>query len=182
MKAVLNFLCLAAICTACSRDSDVPREPKKYAWTTQLTRRNGKPVAKGMLVDTNASSADPSKPAFLAPPPGSKPYHGFPIIESVAIDGFKLGTVTDYLQSDCADGCTIGDAFVEAPDGTRAGLTWEVGGERMFSRIQPPETNRWGVYYFSVSHAVKSPDDFRKNFSEILPTLKRLYREAKGNN
>ena len=179
---MLKYMCLAAVCTVCSCDSDMRSDTTNHRWTTQLTRRNGEIVVKGMLIDTNASSADPSKPAFMAPPPGSKPYHGFPMVEGVVIDGFKLGTVTDYRQADCADGCTIGDAFVEAPDGKRAGLAWEVGEERGFSRILGPERNRWGVYYFSVPHAVKSQEDFRKNFIEVLPTLKQLYGEAKGKN
>ena len=152
----------------------------KYQWTTQLTRRTGETVVKGMLIDTNAESLDPKKPAFMAPPSGSKAYHDFPLVDDIAVDGFHFGTVTDYLQSDSPSGCTLGDAFVEAPDGTRAGLVWEVGDERMFSRIQPPDINRWGVYYFSVRYAVKTQEDMRKNFAEIVPKLKELHEEAKS--
>jgi hypothetical protein len=153
---------------------------KQYDWSTQLTRRTGEVLAKGMLIDTNAITADPTKPAFMAPPLGSKVYHGFPIVEGIAIDGFRLGTVTDFNQSDSPAGCTIGDAFVEAPDGTRAGLTWEVGDDRVFSTIEKPGTNRWGVYYFTVPYPVKSKEDLRKNFEEILPKLKELYLKAKS--
>ena len=139
MRTALLIICGALICAACSRESHVKDKTKQYQWTTHLTRRTGETVAKGMLIDSNAPSADPSKPAFMAPPPGSKPYHGFTLVDGVAIDGFRLGTITDYMQSDSASGCTVGDAFVEAPDGTRAGLMWEVGPERRYYPIQNPD-------------------------------------------
>jgi hypothetical protein len=43
-------------------------------------------------------------------------YHGFPVIEGVEADGFRLGTISALGPDD------YGDAFVIAPDGSRAGL------------------------------------------------------------
>jgi hypothetical protein len=178
MRTALLIVFGALMCVGCSRESQIKSEAKQYDWSTQLTRHTGETVIKGMLIDGSAVSADPLKPAFMAPPPGSKPYHGFPLVTDVAVDGFSLGTVTDYMQSDSPSGCTIGDAFVEAPDGTRAGLMWEVGAERGFARIASPDGNRWGVYYFSVPNPVKSKSDFRENFVGMLPKLKELHSEA----
>ena len=179
MKIALLIVCGALIYTGCSQEPQVKDEIKQYEWTTQLTRSTGETVTKGILIDSNAVSADPSKPAFLAPPPGSKPYHGFPLVDGIAIDGFRLGTVSDFLQSDSASGCTIGDAFVGAPDGTRAGLMWEVGEELMFSQIEKPDASSCGVYYFSVPNPVKSKAELRENFLGMLPKLKELHAQSK---
>ncbi len=179
MKLMPIMVCGVIICGISSMKSQLHSEQRKYDWTTELQRRTGEPVVKGMLIDSQAVSADPAKPAFMAPPPNSKPYYGFPLIDGIEIDGFRFGAITDYLQGDSPAGCTIGDAFVEAPDGTRAGLTWEVGDERKFSRIKEPD-ERWGVYYFSVPFPVKSKQDMRRNFATILPKLKELHKEARS--
>ena len=182
MKAVrYGWTLIVAIATFAVSSCDGSQSTKQmsYSWTTQLTRRNGETITKGMLIDTDADSTDPSKPVFMAPPRGSKAYHGFPLVPGVVIDGFRLGTITDYKQKDSPNGCTIGDAFVEAPDGSRAGLFWEVGKERLFSRIEEPSSNRWGVYYFSVPRAVTTTEDFVANFEDMLPRLKELYEGAK---
>ena len=179
MKLMPMMVCGVIICGVTSMKSQLYSEQRKYDWTTELKRSTGETVVKGMLIDSKAISADPAKPAFMAPPPNSQPYYGFPLIDGIEIDGFRFGAITDYLQSDSPAGCTIGDAFVEAPDGTRAGLTWEVGDERKFARIMEPD-DRWGAYYFSVPFPVKSKQDMRRNFATILPKLKELYKEARS--
>ena len=68
---------------------------------------------------------------------------------------------------------------MEAPDGSRAGLFWEVGNERSFSRIEEPSSKKWGVYYFSVPRAVNTTEDFAANFEDMLPKLKELYEGAR---
>jgi len=40
----------------------------------------------------------------------------------VAVDGVTLGKITDWE----AESCETKDAFVIAPDGSRAGLVWEI--------------------------------------------------------
>jgi hypothetical protein len=49
-------------------------------------------------------------------------YHGFPVLPDVEVDGFRLGMISDWE----AQPATEGDAFLIAPDGSRAGLVWEV--------------------------------------------------------
>lgn len=78
------------------------------------TDEKGRPLN----LDPEAASADPSLPAFPAKPPGAAAYHGFRQLD-VEVDGFRWGMITDFL----AEPDTDGDAFVVAPDGSRAGGT-----------------------------------------------------------
>jgi hypothetical protein len=135
---------------------------------------------KPMMIDPSARSADPDKPAFMSPPPGAKPYHGFFLIPETAIDGFTFGAITDFLHKDTAGGCTWGDGFVEAPDGTRAGIVWEVSDQVTHSTVVEPDDERWGVFRFTVLRPVNSVDDLRENFASMLPTIKVFYAQAKG--
>ncbi len=78
-------------------------------------------VWKTMVLDPNVELTDPSKPPFAAAPPNSRPYYGHPLLEETRIEGWCLGAVTDPFEPDCERGCTIGDAFVEAPDAAAPG-------------------------------------------------------------
>jgi hypothetical protein len=78
----------------------------------------GKPLA----IDRNAISASSTEPAFVARPKGALVYHGFVVLEDVSVEGFTFGAITDFE----AEPSDTGDAFVVAPDGSRAGLVWEV--------------------------------------------------------
>src|ERR1022692_614093 len=80
--------------------------------------QHGRPLA----IDHNAESASPTEPAFVARPEGAPVYHGFVVLDDVTVDGFTLGKITDWE----AEPCETGDAFVIAPDGSRAGFVWEV--------------------------------------------------------
>lgn len=84
------------------------------------TRPPGRPLA----VDFTADSASTDIPGFLAKPSGAPVYHGFRLLNDVVVDGFVLRVVTDFE----ADQATEGDAFVVAPDNSRAGLVWAVTG------------------------------------------------------
>jgi hypothetical protein len=44
----------------------------------------GRPIR----LDPDAESADPSLPAFLARPEGSRAYHGFALLDAIEVDGF----------------------------------------------------------------------------------------------
>ena len=60
----------------------------------------------------------PSSPARKVRPRTT----GFVVLDDVSVDGFTLGKITDFEVEPCMEG----DAFVIAPDGSRAGLVWEV--------------------------------------------------------
>jgi hypothetical protein len=97
----------------------------------------GRPLA----VDSKAESASPTEPAFVARPEGAPVYHGFVVLDDVLVDGFTLGKITDWK----AASCETADAFVIAPDGSRAGLVWEVCDPPYFQEVVPIDADRWGV-------------------------------------
>jgi hypothetical protein len=121
-----------------------------------------------VITDPNAASADPDLPAFIARPAGAPAYHGFAVIPETYVEGWCLGAITEFAD---ADGCTDGDAFVVAPDGSRAGLVWNVGADHL-TEILPPDPGRWGVYAISFPVPIRSVEDLVLAFHSILPQLK----------
>ena len=130
-----------------------------------------KKKSRSLRLDTTTQSTDPNKPIFLAKPPGAPAYYGFPLIEATRMDGFCFGAITDFEDP---EGCRQGDGFVEAPDGSRAGLVWEVG-EGEISQISPPDENRWGVWAVWFPKPVRNIEDQIFNFYHVLPALKEIY-------
>jgi len=124
-----------------------------------------------LILDENAQPATPGKPAFLSRPSDAPLYHGFPLIEETRNEGWCYGAITEFTDP---EGFDHGDGFVEAPDGTRAGLVWEVGNGEV-TEIIPPEKGRWGVYAIWFPRRVKGIDDLISNFHHVLPQLVMLY-------
>jgi hypothetical protein len=135
-----------------------------------------KPEGKDILQDPTAESADPELPAFLARPHGAPVYHGFPLIPETLTDGWLLGAITAFEDP---NGCEYGDAFVQAPDGSRAGLVWEVGSGKL-EQILPPDSTRWGVWAVWFRKPVHSVNDIIANFRDVLPELKKKHAEVSG--
>jgi hypothetical protein len=54
------------------------------------------PKGRPLAIDATAKSASPTDPAFIAPPEGAPVYHGFVVLDDVAVDGFTLGNITDF--------------------------------------------------------------------------------------
>jgi hypothetical protein len=134
--------------------------------------QHGRPLA----VDPKAKSRSPTEPAFISPPEGAPVYYGFVILDDVAADGFTLGKITDWE----AEPCEMGDAFVIAPDGTRAGLVWEVCGQPYFREVLPVEASRWGVWGVGFRLPMNSRENARRNLESILPELKLRWAEWKS--
>lgn len=124
--------------------------------------RKGRPLA----LDANAQSANPELPAFLARPDGMPVYHGFPIIDGVEVSGFRIGMISDFESSPDS-----GDAYVVAPDGSRAGLVWETADHVGFQEVCPIEKDRWGVWAVWFPEPMQSPDAIQRNLAFILPKL-----------
>ena len=103
-------------------------------------------------------------------------YHGFVIVPETCTDGWCLGTITEFEDP---KGCTAGDAFVIAPDGSRAGLVWEVGSEAL-QEILPPDAERWGVYAIWFPHAIRTVADLVAAFRAVLPQLKEKHAQVVG--
>jgi hypothetical protein len=139
-----------------------PREPK------------GRPLD----VDREAESADPSQPAFVARPEGAPVYHGFRVIEDVEVDGFRLGAISKFGPD-----VTDGDAFIIAPDGSRAGLIWDLRPGAVLHETRGFEETRWGVWNVSFPCEVASPEDAARVLEHIVPLLRpkwEAWREQFG--
>ncbi|HET9363609.1 MAG TPA: hypothetical protein VFP71_01340 [Candidatus Angelobacter sp.] len=133
------------------------------------------PKGKPLAMDHSAVSASPTEPAFVARPAGAPVYHGFAVLEDVTADGFTLGTITDFE----AELCDAGDAFVIAPDGSRAGLIWEVTEERgkKIEQVLPFDRERWGVWAVSFAYPMRNRADAHRNLIAALPDLKARWEE-----
>jgi hypothetical protein len=132
--------------------------------------------SRKLVLDREAKSAEPDKPAFLTRPKDAPVYHGFPIVPETETDGWIFGAITEFHDP---NGCKDGDAFVVAPDGTRAGLVWTVGKGKT-SEICPPDKDRWGVYQIWFPKVIKTKDDLIFNFRIVLPQLKEIYERIKN--
>lgn len=131
------------------------------------------PRGRPLAVDPSAVSASQTEPAFIAPPAGAPVYHGFQILRGVVVEGFTFGKITDFEAVPCKEG----DAFVVAPDNSRAGLVWEISDKSYFQEICAPDAERWGVWGVSFPHSMTSHENVRKNLESILPELKERWKE-----
>lgn len=129
----------------------------------------GRPLA----VYHSAESESKGVPAFIAPPAGAPVYYGFQILHGVSVDGFTLGKITDFE----AEPCEYGDAFVVAPDNSRAGLVWEVSVNHHFLEICPMEPTRWGVWDVTFRQPMTSLANAQKNLEAIIPELKSRWEQ-----
>jgi len=134
----------------------------------------GEVVSKTLVIDPGAELIDRSEPPFATALPGSKAYYGHPLLEATRVEGWCLGVVTDPFEPDCDSGCTIGDAFVEAPDGSRAGLVWALDEAPRFAVLFLPDSKRWGVFYLAVEQPIATMEQLRDAFTFMLPALKHL--------
>ncbi|WLR55580.1 3-deoxy-8-phosphooctulonate synthase [Mesobacillus subterraneus] len=109
---------------------------------------------------------------------GRKVYHRNPLILETETDGFIYGEITDHFDFDEEEGCTFGDGFVQAPNGSRAGLIWAVSDEPYLKTCIEPEDGRWGVYNVGFVKPIKTMDDLKCNFKTVLPMIKEAYNKA----
>jgi hypothetical protein len=99
-------------------------------------------------------------------------YHGFPVLEDVEVEGFRLGMITDFL----VEPDTAGDAFVVAPDGSRAGIVWEAEcSESYFTEVLPPSDERWGVWAVGLPIPLRSKTDARTYLAALVPELRQRW-------
>lgn len=132
--------------------------------------------SKPMLFTPEAASTDSNRPPFLSKPPGAPAYHCFPLVPETSVDGWCFGAITDFEDP---NGCDWGDGFVQAPDGSRAGLVWEVG-EGEMSEVMPPDSSRWGVYAVWFPRPIRNVRDLCECFALVLPQLREAYQRTKS--
>lgn len=101
------------------------------------------------------------------------------LIMETEIEGFIYGEYTNHFDFDEEAGCTFGDGFVQAPDGTIAGIIWEVAEKSYISTCIEPDNERWGVYNVGFVRPIKTVDDLVYNFKTIYPLIKEVYNNAK---
>ncbi|MFJ5566234.1 3-deoxy-8-phosphooctulonate synthase [Lysinibacillus xylanilyticus] len=108
-------------------------------------------------------------------------YKDYEIIKETFTEGFYYGEITDHFftENENDAGCLSGDGFVQAPDGSRAGIIWEVVEVPYLSICIEPEEDRWGVYNVGFVRPIKTLEDLIFNFRNLLPLLKKAYIEAK---
>jgi hypothetical protein len=131
------------------------------------------PIGRPLAVDTTAESASQTEPGFIARPPGAAVYHGFQVLSDVAVEGFVFGKITDFE----IEPCESGDAFVIAPDDSRAGLVWELSDKHFFREVCPIDATRWGVWSVSFPWPMTSRHNIKKNLEAILPELRVRWDE-----
>ena len=138
----------------------------------------GQKRGKRARIDPSAKSASPDLPAFVARPSDERAYYGFPLVEESEIDGWVFGAITEYEDE---GGCKWGDAFVVAPDGTSAGIIWQVNesGDHSLEpeEVCPPDESRWGVYGFSYPKLIRTTEDFVKMCHSFLPALQKRWQQ-----
>ena len=138
--------------------------------------RTPAPVGYVAVEDPEAESASPDFPAFMAAPAGSPVYYGFPLLPSSEVDGWTFGVITSPVGDEPR---VWGDAYVVAPDGSRAGIVWRAeGGNPEPWIVSPPDEGRWGVYGLTFRHPVRNEQDLIRNLHEWLPQLKAFRHAA----
>ncbi|MFZ5827223.1 MAG: 3-deoxy-8-phosphooctulonate synthase [Bacillota bacterium] len=102
-------------------------------------------------------------------------YEGYPLIPETATDGFTYGAITPVGQE-----VRRGAGFLEGPDGSRAGLQWELSDDGPYiARVEGPGENHWGVYRVGFTRPVRTVADLTANLRELLPKLQILYTRAR---
>jgi len=140
---------------------------------TDTQKPSNRPIGHSIALDRLAKSASSTEPAFIASPEGAPVYYGFQILSDVVVDGFTFGKISDFD----AEPCTEGDAFVVAPDNSRAGLVWEVSEDSYFQEVCSTDPDRWGVWAVSFPHKMTSHENVRRNLEHILPELKKRWQD-----
>src|SRR6266540_5006560 len=142
-----------------SLDRETP-PPRRSGYGAIVDKARGLPLR----LDPNAESAHAEEPAFIARPAGAPVYHGFPILEDVEVDGFKLGVITDWE----AGPSDYGDAFIVAPDNSRCGLIWELDEEAYVESSAGFTEARWGVWNVGFPHQMDSRTNARRNLAHVI--------------
>ncbi|HWI64587.1 MAG TPA: hypothetical protein VNT75_22375 [Symbiobacteriaceae bacterium] len=98
-------------------------------------------------------------------------YEGYPLIPETETDGFVFGTITP-LAGD------RGAGFLQGPDGSRAGIQWELSESPFIERLEGPDGEGWGLYRVGFT---RPPAELAFNLAPLLPKLRILYARSRTN-
>jgi len=84
--------------------------------------------------------------------------------------------ITDFLSEPALEG----DAYVIAPDGSRAGLVWESGCAAYFEQVLPPEQGRWGVWAAGLPLPMTTVEEARNYLAALVPQLRLCWQSWRG--
>jgi hypothetical protein len=99
------------------------------------------------------------------------PYASWPFVEGIEIDGWRFGSAMSYSDQ------SWGDAFVEAPDGSRAGIVGVIR-DGPIKQLIPPDQGRWGVYEIPFKRAMRNSEDLMSNFKSVLGSLQVVHKRV----
>lgn len=103
------------------------------------------------------------------------PFEGYPLLPETDRDGFVFGRITPLDE-----GRQTGAGFLQGPDGSRAGLQWELSDSPFLMKVEGPGGDSWGVYRLGFTRPVGSVGDLMANLEPLLPKLQILYRRARS--
>lgn len=115
--------------------------------------------------------------AILPPEPEDQPFYGG-LEPATLTEGWCYGYITQCPCAHCRNGCTAGDGYVVAPDGTFAGLAWCTEYRWEFRTLRPGSEDRpfFGIFEPRFSRPVRTLQDLVLNFREVLPFLQGQHR------
>jgi hypothetical protein len=89
------------------------------------------------------------------------------------VEGFRLGMFVSYDD--------VGDAWVEAPDGSVGTLIWETGEPVQFEEtIAPDPHGRWGTYSVRQPLPMTTDEEAAAYLRALLPELRARWEEWKS--
>jgi hypothetical protein len=95
--------------------------------------------------------------------------NGYP---EATVEGFTLGMFVSYGD--------VGDAWVDAPDGSTGTLIWETGTPRYFEEVIAPDPwGRWGTYAVQLPLPLTTDAEAASYLTEILPELRSRWESWK---
>lgn len=103
-------------------------------------------------------------------------YEGYSLIPQTAWEGFTYGAITPVGERR-----ESGAGFLQGPDGSRAGLQWELADSPYIMKIEGPGQHTWGLYRVGFVTPVGNVADLVTNLLPLLPKLKVLYTRARVN-
>jgi hypothetical protein len=84
------------------------------------------------------------------------------------VEGFRIGMFVSYYS--------YGDAWVEAPDGSKGTLIWETGEPFRFNEVIVPDPRaRWGIYSVRQPLPMTTDEEAAAYLQALLPELRRRW-------